>query len=167
MLRRFARIQALAKLVESIPESAPHQLAGRCQLHKSSLSAGQPPKDDTWFPPTAVFYPHQHQWHDKYCRQRNVTAVGPRFPAMATNVYVAPSAVVAGDVDILDGVRQLQSAESGVSACTRSAEKVQICECAGDYHAWSRHTRRLEQHQHRRIHQRARKLCHPCCKVLS
>jgi carbonic anhydrase/acetyltransferase-like protein (isoleucine patch superfamily) len=31
--------------------------------------------------------------------------VGQRYPALASDVYVAPSAVVAGDVDILCGVR--------------------------------------------------------------
>lgn len=71
----------------------------------SSASQGTPPKDDGWLPPEAAFYAHQHQWHDKYCRQRNVMSVGPRYPAIAASAYIAPSAVVAGDVDIMDGVR--------------------------------------------------------------
>lgn len=73
----------------------------------ASASQGTPPKDDGWLPPEASFYAHQYQWHDKYCRQRNVMSVGPRYPAVASSAYIAPSAVVAGDVDILDGVRFL------------------------------------------------------------
>jgi hypothetical protein len=73
-------------------------------LSTSAGLRGKAPPDNGWLPPEATFYGHQHQWHDKYCRQRNVMPIGPRFPALASNVYIAPSAVVAGDVDIMDGV---------------------------------------------------------------
>lgn len=73
----------------------------------SSVAQGTPPRDDGWLPPEASYYAHQQQWHDKYCRQRNVMSVGPRYPAVAASAYIAPSAVVAGDVDIMDGVRYL------------------------------------------------------------
>ena len=101
-MRRLGDIAALARSLSSLgASSGPRNRL----LSSSAAAAGQPPKDDGWIPPAPKFYPHQHQWHDKYCRQKRIMPVGPRFPALATDVYVAPSAVVAGDVDILDGVR--------------------------------------------------------------
>ena len=79
--------------------------SSRRAVSTSAAAAGEAPPDDTWLPPDATFYVHQYPWHDKYCRQRRVMPVGPRYPALATDVYVAPSAVVAGDVDVMDGVR--------------------------------------------------------------
>ena len=96
----------------------------RC-FSQSACLAGQPPKDDTWLPPTTTFWPHQHQWHDKYCKQRNIMQVGPRRPALATDVWVAPSAVVAGDVDIFDGV----CSRARKADCTESIQSDSSCAC--------------------------------------
>eukprot|EP00241_Pyramimonas_parkeae_P022002 CAMPEP_0114296598 /NCGR_PEP_ID=MMETSP0059-20121206/11397_1 /TAXON_ID=36894 /ORGANISM="Pyramimonas parkeae, Strain CCMP726" /LENGTH=238 /DNA_ID=CAMNT_0001418757 /DNA_START=115 /DNA_END=831 /DNA_ORIENTATION=+ len=39
---------------------------------------------------------------DLYNRQRNVIALGPRVPAISSDAWVAPSATVIGDVDVID-----------------------------------------------------------------
>lgn len=73
-------------------------------LSTSAVNQGPAPPDNGWLPPEAYFYERQLPSHDKYCRQRNIVPIGPRYPAIAQNAYIAPSAVVIGDVDVLDSV---------------------------------------------------------------
>ena len=40
-----------------------------------------------------------------YCRQRQAIALGNRIPVFASDTWVAPSAVVVGDVDLYDKVK--------------------------------------------------------------
>ena len=41
---------------------------------------------------------------DLYNRQRSTIELGPRVPHIAGDAFIAPNAVVIGDVDIYDGV---------------------------------------------------------------
>lgn len=106
MLRRAQAAIGAARSLIAVESTRPSSAV----FSTSSVSQGTPPKDDGWLPPEPSFYAHQHQWHDKYCRQRNVMSIGPRYPAVAASAYIAPSAVVAGDVDIMDGVSIMHGA---------------------------------------------------------
>jgi hypothetical protein len=113
------------------------QLAG-CHgrlLSASAASAGPAPPDTGWLPPEPEFYGNQHQWHEKYCRQRKVLRLGPRFPAIAMDAYIAPSAVVVGDVDISDAVRPFR-----LIACDRRVSQGQMHCKQSDCAWWTRHT---------------------------
>lgn len=103
MLRQCKEAARLVRQLTATAEQACCS-SGRRAVSTSAAASGEAPPDNTWLPPDATFYVHQYPWHDKYCRQRRVMPVGPRYPALATDVYIAPSAVVAGDVDIMDGV---------------------------------------------------------------
>ena len=60
--------------------------------------------DYDWFYSLPSWWSHQKPEADKYCRQRKLVVLGNRTPWLASDVYIAPSAVVIGDVDIYDGV---------------------------------------------------------------
>jgi hypothetical protein len=47
---------------------------------------------------------------DLYSRQRSVFALGPRVPDVSSDAWVAPSAHVIGDVDVVDGATVWYSA---------------------------------------------------------
>jgi hypothetical protein len=101
MLRHARSLLNSARLL-----SASDSLCGPgVALSTSAVCQSPAPPDNGWLPPEPTFYGNQQQWHDKYCRQRNEMHIGPRYPAVAQNAYIAPSAVVVGDVDIMDGVR--------------------------------------------------------------
>ena len=46
-----------------------------------------------------------HIEDELYCRQRQLLVLGNRVPVLAPDSWVAPNAVVIGDVDIFDQVR--------------------------------------------------------------
>lgn len=99
MLRHVRSVLSSARLL-----SASDSVVPSLALSTSAVSQAPAPPDNGWLPPEAEFYAHQIPAHDKYCRQRNKLPIGPRYPAIAQNAYIAPSAVVIGDVDILDSV---------------------------------------------------------------
>jgi hypothetical protein len=101
MLRHVRSVLNSARLISSSEPLCLHGLA----LSTSAVSQAPAPPDNGWLPPEAYFYERQLPSHEKYCRQRNRMHIGPRYPAIAQNAYIAPSAVVIGDVDILDSVR--------------------------------------------------------------
>ena len=45
-----------------------------------------------------------HLEDEPYCRQRNVLVLGNRIPFLAPDAWVAPNAVLIGDVDLFDQV---------------------------------------------------------------
>lgn len=49
--------------------------------------------------------PHQPVSSDSLCRQRQLIILGNRVPTLAPDSWVAPSAVVVGDVDVYERVR--------------------------------------------------------------
>lgn len=100
MLRHVRSVLSSARLLNASESAC---VPGQA-LSTSAFSQAAPP-DSGWLPPEAYFYERQLPSHDKYCRQRNRLPIGPRYPAIAQNAYIAPSAVVIGDVDILDSVR--------------------------------------------------------------
>lgn len=100
MLRHVRSVLSSARLL-----SASDSVVPGLALSTSAVSQGPAPPDNGWLPPEAHFYGRQLPSHDKYCRQRNKVPIGPRYPAIAQNAYIAQSAVVIGDVDILDSVR--------------------------------------------------------------
>lgn len=53
-------------------------------------------------PPAATYKDVQDEW---YLRQRSQISLGNRLPHVAVSAWIAPSAVVVGDVDLLDRVR--------------------------------------------------------------
>lgn len=46
-----------------------------------------------------------HIEDELYCRQRQLLVLGNRVPVLAPDAWVAPNAVIIGDVDIFDQVR--------------------------------------------------------------
>jgi gamma-carbonic anhydrase len=98
-------LRCLEKVALVAGRRAPFILLEGRLFSSTAASSSPAPADTGWLPPEAEFYGNQHQWHDKYCRQRKVLRLGPRFPAIASDAYIAPSAVVVGDVDIADAVR--------------------------------------------------------------
>jgi hypothetical protein len=101
MLRYVRSVLSSARLVSASESVYVPGLA----LSTSAVGQAPAPPDNGWLPPEAYFYERQLPSHDKYCRQRNKLPIGPRYPAIAQNAYIAPSAVIIGDVDILDSVR--------------------------------------------------------------
>lgn len=71
----------------------------------AQAQAGPEDSSFSWVSPYPGWWSHQKPEADAYCRQRKVIALGNRVPAIAACAYIAPSAVVVGDVDIMDGVR--------------------------------------------------------------
>jgi hypothetical protein len=45
-----------------------------------------------------------HPADEPFCRQRSLVPLGPRVPTMSPDAWVAPNAVVVGDVDLYDQV---------------------------------------------------------------
>ena len=45
-----------------------------------------------------------HLEDEPYCRQRNVLVLGNRIPFLAPDAWVAPNAILVGDVDLFDQV---------------------------------------------------------------
>lgn len=45
-----------------------------------------------------------HIADEPFCRQRSLVPLGPRVPTLSPDAWVAPNAVVVGDVDLYDQV---------------------------------------------------------------
>ena len=50
-----------------------------------------------------------HIEDELYCRQRNILVLGNRIPFLAPDAWVAPNAIVVGDVDLFDGASHPRS----------------------------------------------------------
>jgi hypothetical protein len=48
-----------------------------------------------------------HIEDELYCRQRQLVVLGNRVPVLAPDTWVAPNAVLIGDVDLFDKVRNM------------------------------------------------------------
>ena len=46
-----------------------------------------------------------HLEDEPFCRQRQVVVLGNRVPVLSPDVWVAPNAIIVGDVDLFDRVR--------------------------------------------------------------
>ena len=75
------------------------------QLTCSAVSAEQ----QRSFTGSSQCYSPVHIEDEPYCRQRQLIVLGNRVPELAPDSWVAPNAVVIGDVDIFDKVRRLCS----------------------------------------------------------
>lgn len=102
LLRRIGKVLSAVQESVIVSNTSLNVQPSRC-LSISALIASTPVTDDSWVPPEPRWWSHQKPAADKYCRQRKILPVGVRVPAIRNDAYVAPSAVVAGDVDIFDG----------------------------------------------------------------
>ena len=71
------------------------------QLTCSAASAEQ----QRFFTGSSLCHSPVHIEDEPYCRQRQLIVLGNRVPELAPDSWVAPNAVVIGDVDIFDKVR--------------------------------------------------------------
>ncbi len=94
VLRRSSRLQDLCcgRSLPSLESGLLGALPGGCQQSKSIASS------------SACNAPI-HIEDELYCRQRQLLVLGNRVPVLAPDSWVAPNAVVIGDVDIFDQVR--------------------------------------------------------------
>ena len=122
------RALAIARLVESLSTArAGLASSGAANPTLDSLSAreaGCEPSQASVRPFTTSpisCYP-VHIEDEIYCRQRQTIALGNRIPVFAPDTWVAPSAVVVGDVDLYDKVCSL-NCKPAVSDCCGKAQK--------------------------------------------
>jgi len=97
MLRQLVGASLRAARPEAWESRALSGSAATCQRADTSAY--------DWFFAVPEWWSHQKPAAERYCRQRKVIALGNRVPWLASDVYIAPSAVVIGDVDAFDGVR--------------------------------------------------------------
>ena len=58
-----------------------------------------------------------HIEDEPYCRQRQLICLGTRVPELLPDAWVAPNAVVVGDVDLFDKVRVVERMAIGPLCC--------------------------------------------------
>jgi hypothetical protein len=66
-------------------------------------------------------YSPTHIQDEPYCRQRQLLVLGNRVPALSQDGWVAPNAVIVGDVDLYDKVRNLMFTSKGLSGSSALA----------------------------------------------
>jgi hypothetical protein len=101
MRRAFAAAlarRASAALLSSRNAPAPRAVAGAAVL--TSGRAWQAAALSTSAPAPAPVHPAD----EPFCRQRSLVPLGPRVPTMSPDAWVAPNAVILGDVDLYDQV---------------------------------------------------------------
>lgn len=119
----LARSDATQQLAAAVSCGA---LAGVVAPAAACWRAFSSPPATSNVPPAATRVDITQEW---YNRQRQIIPLGNRMPDTAVGAYISPSAVVVGDVDILDRVSCLctRACRDAGCACCVNAEH---CGCA-------------------------------------
>lgn len=85
-------------------------------------------------PPAATSVDISQEW---YNRQRQLIPLGNRIPDVAVGVYLAPSATIVGDVDLLERVSRAAAAAGAVLAVSRALRASRCLQaCAAERLRW-------------------------------
>ena len=94
------------------PVSSRIAALAQSQLTCSAASAEQ----QRFFTGSNLCHSPVHIEDEPYCRQRQLIVLGNRVPELAPDSWVAPNAVVIGDVDIFDKVCDFMNSHAVVSS---------------------------------------------------
>lgn len=97
----MARLQRVVGLLRALSAAQSQTLSTTAPLQQLVRCSSTTPA------PAATHIDIEDEW---YMRQRSVITLGHRVPHVSVGAWVAPNAVVIGDVDLLDRVRDLAAA---------------------------------------------------------
>ena len=78
-----------------------------CRLNPAVSAAGEEARN--FSSGSAAALSPVHIEDEPFCRQRNIVTLGNRYPVLSPDVWIAPNAVIVGDVDLYDRVSPFSS----------------------------------------------------------